>query len=97
MQIFRRPVVQLSRIRQASNSATPSVVVLKEKFRARLEEAREQARIGGGQTRIDKQHKSGKLTARERISLLVDPDSFREYDMLKTHRFILRGCRTIWL
>ena len=89
MQIFRRPVANLARLRQVSTSETPSVVVLKEKFRSRLEEARDQARIGGGQTRIDKQHKSGKLTARERISLLVDPDSFREYDMLKTHRLNL--------
>jgi len=64
----------------------PSVVVLKEAFRNRLSEAREQAMIGGGQTRIDKQHKQGKLTARERISLLVDEGSFREYDQLKTHR-----------
>jgi propionyl-CoA carboxylase beta chain len=42
--------------------------------------------LGGGQARIDTQHKRGKLTARERIDLLLDGGSFREYDMLKTHR-----------
>ncbi len=36
--------------------------------------------------RIETQHARGKLTARERIALLLDQDSFREYDMLKTHR-----------
>jgi len=42
--------------------------------------------MGGGQRRIDSQHKKGKLTARERIDVLLDDGSFREYDMLKTHR-----------
>ena len=42
--------------------------------------------LGGGQARIDTQHKKGKLTARERLTLLLDEGSFREYDMLKTHR-----------
>jgi propionyl-CoA carboxylase beta chain len=55
-------------------------------FRHRLDEARQQALLGGGQVRIDKQHKNGKLTARERIELLLDEGSFREYDQLKTHR-----------
>lgn len=63
-----------------------STVQLKEVFRQRLEEARSQALLGGGQNRIDKQHEKGKLSARERIQLLLDPNSFREYDMLKTHR-----------
>jgi acetyl-CoA carboxylase carboxyltransferase component len=56
-------------------------------FREKLEEARQQALNGGGEERILKQHKGGKLSARERIELLLDPGSFREYDMLKTHRF----------
>src|SRR5256886_5017440 len=45
-----------------------------------------QAELGGGQERIDKQHQEGKLTARERIELLVDPGSFIELDKFKTHR-----------
>ena len=46
----------------------------------RLEEKRAQARLGGGQKRIDAQHARGKLTARERIELLLDEDSFEELD-----------------
>src|SRR5512141_3247558 len=45
-----------------------------------------QAELGGGQERIDKQHQEGKLTARERIELLLDPGSFIELDKFKTHR-----------
>ena len=45
-----------------------------------------QAELGGGQERIDKQHQEGKLTARERIDLLLDPGSFVEMDKFKTHR-----------
>ena len=51
-----------------------------------LEKKRELARLGGGQKRIDSQHKKGKLAARERIELLLDPDSFEEWDMFKEHR-----------
>ncbi|XP_004342842.2 carboxyl transferase [Capsaspora owczarzaki ATCC 30864] len=43
------------------------------------------AKLGGGQDRIDKQHKQGKLTARERLEVLLDPGSFREYDMFAEH------------
>lgn len=46
----------------------------------------EQALQGGGAERIAKQHKQGKLTARERVQLLLDPDSFQEIGMLVTHR-----------
>jgi hypothetical protein len=52
----------------------------------RLEQRREQARMGGGQKRIDAQHAKGKLTARERIEVLLDEGSFEEYDMFVTHR-----------
>src|SRR5690606_5995628 len=52
----------------------------------RLEKMRERARLGGGQRRIDAQHKRGKLTARERIDVLLDPDSFEEWDMFVEHR-----------
>ncbi|MFN3233728.1 MAG: acyl-CoA carboxylase subunit beta [Alphaproteobacteria bacterium] len=51
-----------------------------------LEERRARARLGGGQARIDAQHKRGKLTARERIDVLLDPGSFEEYDMFVEHR-----------
>ena len=67
-------------------SLQPTAVSLKNAFRERLQDARDAALLGGGQKRIDTQHSRGKLTARERLSLLLDEDSFREYDMLKTHR-----------
>ncbi|KAF8382028.1 pccb-1 [Pristionchus pacificus] len=51
----------------------------------KIEKTREKALLGGGQKRIDAQHKRGKLTARERIELLVDPGSFKEYDMFAEH------------
>ena len=47
---------------------------------------RETARMGGGQKRIDAQHQKGKLTARERIGLLLDEGSFEEFDMFVKHR-----------
>lgn len=46
----------------------------------------EQAKQGGGLKRIEKQHKSGKLTARERLDLLLDPESFEELGMFITHQ-----------
>ena len=52
----------------------------------RLREMRAQARLGGGQKRIEAQHAKGKLTARERIDLLLDENSFQELDMFVTHR-----------
>jgi acetyl-CoA carboxylase carboxyltransferase component len=51
-----------------------------------LASMREAARLGGGQAKIDQQHKRGKLTARERLDLLLDPGSFVEFDMFVTHR-----------
>lgn len=51
-----------------------------------LLEKRELAKLGGGQKRIDSQHKKGKLTARERIDLLLDEGSFEEFDMFVSHR-----------
>ncbi|UOA14114.1 MULTISPECIES: acyl-CoA carboxylase subunit beta [Sulfitobacter] len=51
-----------------------------------LEQRREDARLGGGQARIDAQHGRGKLTARERVDLLLDEGSFEEFDMFVTHR-----------
>ncbi|MEO1541640.1 MAG: carboxyl transferase domain-containing protein, partial [Pseudomonadota bacterium] len=55
---------------------------------AELETRRAQARLGGGQRRIDAQHAKGKLTARERIDLLLDEGSFEEYDMFVAHRAV---------
>jgi propionyl-CoA carboxylase beta chain len=53
----------------------------------RLEELDKQAKLGGGQKRIEEQHAKGKLTARERIALLLDPESFNELD-----RFVVHQC-----
>ena len=53
-----------------------------------LDEKRAAARLGGGQKRIDAQHAKGKLTARERIELLLDEGSFEEWDMFVEHRCI---------
>ena len=55
-------------------------------FLTKWENEKAQAILGGGYDRQKSQHARGKLTARERILLLVDQDSFREYDMLKAHR-----------
>lgn len=52
----------------------------------KLIETRAKTKLGGGQKRIDAQHAKGKLTARERVALLVDEGSFEEFDMFVTHR-----------
>jgi len=51
-----------------------------------LDKKRRAAHLGGGQKRIDTQHKRGKLTARERIEVLLDPGTFEEWDMFVEHR-----------
>jgi len=51
-----------------------------------LQKKQAEANLGGGLDRIEKQHKGGKLTARERIHFLLDPDSFEEIGLLVTHR-----------
>ena len=56
------------------------------KILAELENRRQKALAGGGVDRVATQHKKGKLTARERIEVLVDPGSFEEFDMFVTHR-----------
>ncbi len=56
-----------------------------------LEKRRAEARLGGGQVRIDAQHKRGKLTARERIELLMDENSFEEFDTFVEHRCVEFG------
>ncbi|MDA1336700.1 MAG: acyl-CoA carboxylase subunit beta [Bacteroidetes bacterium] len=57
-----------------------------EQHRNRLEALRQEALLGGGEKRKEAQHAKGKLTARERINLLLDPDSFEELGMLVKHR-----------
>src|SRR4051812_39556795 len=52
----------------------------------KLEARRARARAGGGKARVEAQHKRGKLTARERIELLLDKESFEEFDMFVEHR-----------
>ncbi|MFQ5634988.1 MAG: acyl-CoA carboxylase subunit beta [Gammaproteobacteria bacterium] len=52
----------------------------------RLDDKRAAAKLGGGQRRIDAQHAKGKLTARERIELLLDEGSFEEWDLFVEHR-----------
>ncbi len=51
-----------------------------------LRKLKEEAKLGGGEERIDAQHKRGRLTARERLDLLLDKGSFRELDTFVTHR-----------
>jgi methylmalonyl-CoA decarboxylase subunit alpha len=53
-----------------------------------LQSLRDKARQGGGEKRIEDQHKKGKLTARERLDLLLDEGSFEEFDMFVSHRCI---------
>ena len=53
-----------------------------------LEARRAEARLGGGQRRIDAQHAKGKLTARERLEVLLDEGSFEEFDMFVAHRSV---------
>ncbi len=65
-----------------SSTKEPSV---EEKIK-HLRELREQAKLGGGLKRIEEQHTKGKLTARERIELLLDPNSFNEFDEFLLHQ-----------
>jgi methylmalonyl-CoA decarboxylase subunit alpha len=51
-----------------------------------LIELRDEAKLGGGKKRIESQHAKGKMTARERLDILLDEGSFEEYDMFVTHR-----------
>ena len=52
----------------------------------RFDELNARAELGGGARRIERQHKAGKLTARERIEMLIDPGTFQEFDRLRTAR-----------
>jgi len=70
-----------TRIAQTKGSAMKDIL-------QELENRRGAARLGGGQARIEAQHARGKLTARERIELLLDEGSFEEFDMFVAHRCI---------
>ena len=59
-----------------------------------LEQKRTAARLGGGQGRVDAQHAKGKLTARERLEVLLDPGTFEEWDMFVEHRCTDFGMET---
>jgi propionyl-CoA carboxylase beta chain len=70
---------------QCKQAETKKEVAMKDILQE-LEDRRGAARVGGGQKRIDAQHSKGKLTARERIELLLDEGSFEEFDMFVAHR-----------
>ena len=85
------PHVALQRWLSSSAQRGPEGVPLQpasrvEQFKQDLGKLRAQALQGGGQKRIDTQHGKGKLTARERLKILLDEDSFIEYDQLVEHR-----------
>lgn len=70
---------------ERSSQETSSTKGTREKL-AELQELQAASKLGGGPKRIETQHKKGKLTARERIDLLLDPGTFNELDMFVTHR-----------
>ncbi|RLN45255.1 hypothetical protein BBJ29_002529 [Phytophthora kernoviae] len=85
---LRKPLVQArwfsAVAEETSTILTPAA--RKIAFKDELEQARQKALEGGGAKRVANQHEKGKLTARERIELLLDQGTFREFDMLKAHR-----------
>jgi len=72
-------------IMRSSKTATDEMNALSKQIE-QLRSKEEQARLGGGAQRIEQQHAKGKLTARERLDLLLDENSFQELDMLVQHR-----------
>jgi len=85
---LRAPLLQQA-VRLTASAAKPAAAAkphTPRPFAERLQELRAAALLGGGLDRIEKQHEGGKLTARERLDLLLDKDSFVELDMLKEHR-----------
>ena len=77
---------QAIKLQAGSNGAASSPAVSSETRVEQLRRIRQQAQLGGGQKRIDSQHAKGKLTARERIEILLDENSFVELDAFVTHR-----------
>ncbi|TPX73712.1 acetyl-CoA carboxylase [Chytriomyces confervae] len=78
-------VVAIKRMRRRC-AGTNAVEGLSRSLISKIEAKRSEALLGGGQKRIDTQHSKGKLTARERIELLLDNSSFREYDAFVEHQ-----------
>src|SRR5580693_1413708 len=81
----------LARKKQSEPNASAEAVTAAKPMRSttiisELEHKRDRARDGGGAPRIEAQHAKGKLTARERLEVLLDPDSFEEWDMFVEHR-----------
>lgn len=78
----------------AAKHPPPTSAEVYKKFLERLEKTRAAALLGGGVDRIARQHERGKLTARERVELLADPGTFREYDQLVQVRacMYMRAC-----
>lgn len=68
-----------------------SVPIIKQTPREKLIDLNQKALLGGGEDRIEKQHKAGKLTARERIDILLDAGTFVEMDRFRTHRCLNFG------
>src|SRR5436309_11670305 len=75
--------------RKPRKEAEPLATTIEE-----LEKRRERARLGGGEKRIAAQHAKGRLTARERLSVLLDAGSFEEYDMFVEHNCADFGMET---
>ncbi|KAK9708906.1 hypothetical protein K7432_009346 [Basidiobolus ranarum] len=80
----KAPITRLSAVSLFRSYATGNTK--EQAILSRIEEKRKAATLGGGQKRIDAQHNKGKLTARERVELLLDPGSFREYDAFVEHQ-----------
>jgi acetyl-CoA carboxylase carboxyltransferase component len=82
-----QPANPAENLRSGANKAAPGAVSASTESKIeQLRRIRQQAQLGGGQKRIDAQHAKGKLTARERIEILLDENSFVELDAFVTHR-----------
>jgi acetyl-CoA carboxylase carboxyltransferase component len=82
-----QPANPAQNLRSGANNAAPGAVSASTESKIeQLRRIRQQAQLGGGQKRIDAQHAKGKLTARERIEILLDENSFVELDAFVTHR-----------
>ncbi|PVU87750.1 hypothetical protein BB559_002701 [Furculomyces boomerangus] len=79
--LYARPI--FPRVRTYATPNTKATAVLQ-----KIDSKRKESIVGGGQKRIDSQHAKGKLTARERVELLVDPNTFREYDAFVEHQCV---------
>ena len=80
-------------LRSAFSTADPeaarrALIESKQNFQAKHDGLIAEAHAGGGAARVERQHARGKLTARERVHVLLDEGTFREYDALKTHRCV---------